>query len=256
MPIEVWITCGIGCLVATGVLMYPWALMIASAAMSAAGTGAQMAASAQQQRAMRKAVDDQVARQRMYANKLKPVYEASKAQAGAEVAEQQMGEASETHQKAYEEAQVQQMAQYSPQERSQSESQRTVEEMREGRSNTARAGYMAQPEWVIKQRIKDMMANYEMAPTMQMAREYAGLMPYHMLEAQQQGSELRTLGGVMSSLGALGGTAAALGYGDPTLSTEQARAVQMGGMLKEGEALQPGLFDLRPNYTSIYGNMA
>lgn len=189
---------------------YPIALA-AGAALSAAGTGMQMAAAKQSERAMNKSVASEVKRQRGYRDEAMQAYQRSLAESGRETAERDIGAGEAARAAAYQ--RLQEIPLAAP-----SNTQAPVETTSPGRSGAAKeqnmakqqAAYMGLSEWQLRQLIKNMRAQQHLGMISTIARDSAGVNPFEVQQARHAGDTLAGIGGITSAAGSMLGAYGAM----------------------------------------------
>lgn len=176
--------------------MTPLALL--SLAALAAGTGMQLAAAAQERRRMNQALNAELARQRQFQQEAQPIFQRSLEKT---VDLSSLPALTQQRQQLYRASLVTPGEAVTTPTLSPSE----TEVFSLQNQAAARANLSAWQDWLANQGFSQLAANRWLSLIGDMAGQSAGVLPYEIQDASMSGTGLRTVGGLLSTLGTLGG---------------------------------------------------
>lgn len=182
-----------------------WAFAV-GAALSAVGTGAQVAANRRARAAQERQVSQEVERQREKQKRGSALFEQSLVQSTPEVAQRQTAEGEQQRLSAYERLRGIPM---SSQDISPSSSSTVVSDTQRGQEikqgEQARARFYAPSEWELRQQIKNLRTNQALGLLSQEASGSQAILPYELQDAARSQDTLAGIGSLMQTAGALTG---------------------------------------------------
>jgi len=189
-------------------------LLLAGAALSAAGAGVEVVGTQKSQSAMNSAVENELAQQQGYAKQGRNIFEQSLQGSSPQTAQTEMAQGQQKAMSDYQRLQSLDLNSAGKQAPFQSDSSAlTVDQGRTNLSNAAQAKLQGYSEWDLQQQIKDLQAKGQLGVLSTNAANTASLLPYQLQAAQHAGdtwtgigSLLSAAGGITGSLGALGGS--------------------------------------------------
>jgi hypothetical protein len=181
-------------------------------ALSAAGTGTQMAASEAERKKMEDKARAELSRQKGFQRQSQVELQKSIAQSGPDVARKQMDTGKQTLMDQYSKlADLPLAASSAAESIPVSQSTRGAAESTNQAAQQAQANLGSMDEWTLQQSIKNLRAQQQLGLVSSFARGSQGVLPYELQSAQHSAEGLRAAGMGMSLAGSLAGLYGSLG---------------------------------------------
>jgi hypothetical protein len=176
--------------------------LLAALGTTALGAGLDYAGGQQSKNAMNNVVNSTIGRENQFTNQAQGVFNNSLAQSTPKAAQQQMGQGQQQLGGLISQAQNVPASFSMPSFGATNTAQQGV---RQGLSNQAAQNMAGYQTYGIDQAIKDLQANSQLGVIGNEAQSAASIMPVQLQQASQRGQPLQAAGGLLGSLGELGG---------------------------------------------------